>query len=140
MALQYTFKYPEKSREFNYLAPSLQKLFGLCCHVLNHMGYDVIVTSMVRKDQTIKGESGVHATGRALDFVPLKRGDVKEKEADYHTKMKLVAESINKMLQRADGKQLLIWHDVGHGIHFHLQVPWAKDFKDLDGTIPANDA
>jgi hypothetical protein len=138
----YTFRNPDKSRDFTYLAPSLQKLFLLVSHVLNAMGYDIVITSMIRPMGTVKTESGVHETGRAMDFVPLKHGDVKEKEADFHKKMLIVAECINRMLPRQDGRPLLMWHQVagGGGVHFHLQVPSSKDFKDLKGVVPKFEA
>lgn len=142
--VSYQFRNPEKSREFDYLAPSLQKMFMLLCHILNAMSYDVIITSMIRKPDTIDGESGVHATGRALDCVPLKRSDVKQLEtsADYDQKMKIVADCINKMLPRQDERSTVIWHQFpgGGGLHFHIQVPYDSKFKDLKGSIPATDS
>ena len=106
------------------------------------MDYDVVITSMIRPRGTVTTESGVHETGRAIDFIPLKRGDVKEKEADYHNRMSILADSVNKMLPRADGRPLIMWHKVagGGGVHFHLQVPSHKDFKDLKGIVPKFEA
>lgn len=141
--ITYTFRNPDKAREFNYLAPSLQKLFYLVSHVLNSMNYDVVVTSMVRLNGTIRNESGVHATGRAIDCIPVSQNpNFKEKEADFHKKMQIVAQCINQMLPRQDGKECVIWHEVpgGGGLHFHIQVPWSKDYKDLAGKIPDTDA
>jgi hypothetical protein len=146
----YTFRNPENSRQFNYLAPSLQKMFYLLCHILNDMQYDVIITSMVRPPDTVKDsngnvtESGVHATGRALDCVPMKRSNVKSVQTSvaYDQEMKIVADCVNKMLPRQDGKSTLIWHQVngGGGLHFHIQVPWGPLFKDLKGVVPSTDA
>jgi hypothetical protein len=142
--MNYTFRNPEKARQYDYLAPSLQKMFCLLCHILNDMGYDIIVTSMVRPVSTIANESGVHATGRAIDCVPIKRANVKsvESSADYDQKMKIVAECINRMLPREDLKHTVVWHQVigGGGLHFHVQVPASKDYKDLAGVIPSTDA
>lgn len=142
--VSYQFRNPAKSREFDYLAPNLQKMFYLLCHILNDMSYDVIITSMLRLPDTIDGESGVHSTGRAIDCIPLRRSDVNivETSQDYDTKMKIVADCINKMLPRADGKSTIIWHQFpgGNGLHFHTQVPYNVNYKDLKGIIPLTDA
>lgn len=98
---------------------------------------------MVRPINTIANESGVHATGRAIDLVPVStNSNFKEKEADFCKKMNIVAECVNKMLPRADKMQCVIWHKVpnGGGLHFHLQVPASKEFVDLKGKVPVTDA
>jgi len=119
-------------------------MFYLLCHILNEMGYDVIITSMVRPLKTVNGESGVHATGRAIDCIPMKRSDVKtiQTSTAYDQEMKIVADCINKMLPRKDGISTIMWHQVagGGGLHFHIQTPWSPTYKDLKGLVPVTDA
>jgi hypothetical protein len=133
--LQFQFRNPEKAREFDYLHPHLQRLFRLICHILNDMDFDVLVTSMIRPAGTIEGESGVHAVGRAIDFVPLRTPGGPNVS---QVKMEAIAECINRLYPRGDKKPILMWHQVptGGSIHFHAQVPATKDFVDLKGMIP----
>lgn len=133
--LVYQFRSPEKAREFDYLHPHLQRLFRLVCHILNDMDYDVLITSMIRPAGTIANESGVHQTGRAIDFIPLRTPggpDITE------SKMQALCTCLNRLYPRPDKKPLLMWHKVAGGgsIHFHAQVPATADFVDLKGFVP----
>ena len=102
------------------------------------MDFDVLVTSMLRVPNSITGESNVHATGRALDLIPLRVPGGPDITAN---KMNALAECLNRLYPRADKKPLCMWHNVNNsGWHVHIQVPATKDFKDLDGTIPKFDA
>lgn len=138
--LRYEFRNPERAREFQYLHPHLRRLFMLVCHILNDMEFDVLITSMIRPADTISAESGVHATGRAIDCVPMARSKMQFDKLDLQ--MKLLCECLNKMYPRKDSKPLIMWHEVkgGGGLHLHVQVPWTADFKDLTGKIPDTDA
>lgn len=138
LSVQYSFRDPSKAREFGYLHPSLQKLFYLCVHILNCKGYDVEVTSMVRNKYAIPGESGVHSTGRAIDFIPVQQ---KGGPAISLRLMKNMEAALNSLFERADGKATLLWHRQGSGgFHHHLQVASTGDYKDLEGKVPNHDA
>ncbi len=131
----YSFKDPEKSFQFTALHPACIRMFQLLAHFLNEIGFGVMITSMVRPANLIPGESGVHATGRAIDFVPVatkKSGPVTVLE------MKEIAEVFNKYFPRDDKKDMFMYHSVdgGGGFHFHIQIPQTRDYMDLKGVVP----
>ena len=121
----FTFRAEKQEKEFDYIHPRLRELFRVCVSILNARRLNVTVTSILREPGQISGESGVHATLRAIDFVtnstPMINADI--------------AAKINALFPRGDGKPTLMWHDVGYGAHFHLQVPWTQDFKDAAGSL-----
>lgn len=70
---------------------------------------EVLVTSMIRK-----GDPGVHGVGRGIDlrsrdFFPNDLNDINE--------------IINRNWTYGKGKPTCLIHDVGQGMHIHLQVP-----------------
>lgn len=102
--------------------------------ILNTLGFDVEITSMVRPKGTIPSESGVHATGRALDFVPRVREN--SKLQIFESQMLFIADFVNRIFKRRDQKNVLMWHQINRGgWHFHLQVEYDQNYKDLEGVI-----
>jgi hypothetical protein len=129
--ISYSFQKPDKSYQLQYLHPKVLEIFEAICKALNANDYDVEITSMVRPVGTVKGESGVHATGRALDCVP--RG--KKVDDDF---MNNLENTINVNYPRKDGRLTCLWHSVkgGGGYHFHIQVPRDDKYTDLEGFVP----
>lgn len=127
--MDFTFRSDKQKDEYDYIHPRLRELFLVCVAILNARGMNPVVTSILRKPGQVPGESGVHATLRALDFVtgasPIINAEL--------------AQKINSLFPRSDGKPTLMWHDVGYGLHFHLQVPWTNNFKDADGDLAGHD-
>lgn len=133
--IAYAFRNPEKSYQFSALHPACIRMFQLVAGLLNEMGFDVMITSMVRPANTVPGESGVHATGRAIDFVPVENhnsGPVTVRE------MTEITDFLNRRFQRDDGKLMFLYHSVdgGGGYHFHIQIQSTKDYTDLKGIVP----
>lgn len=133
--VSYSFKDPAKSFQFPALHPPLIRMFYLLAHFLNEIGFKVEITSMVRPAGTIPGESGVHATGRAIDFIPIETktsGPVTVRE------MSEIADVFNRYFPRDDHKLMFMYHavDGGNGYHFHIQTPITRDFLDLKGVVP----
>ena len=111
--IEYGFVHPN----LRYVVLDLERWLGL-------KGLDLHITSIYRAPGTIEGESGVHGTLRALDCIP----DGKEWNS---AEMKKLAAYMNQRHPRPDGKKTVLWHSHrGGGIHFHLQVPWTKDFNE----------
>lgn len=118
------FRSQAQEIEYNYIHPKLRALVMDLERWLSLKELDLYVTSIYRAPGTIKGESGVHGTLRALDCIP----DGKDWEADD---MARLAEFMNDRHPRRDGKPSVIWHSHrGGGLHFHLQVAWTKDFDE----------
>lgn len=131
------FKEGVNPNEWDYLHPRVKVVFETLAILMMRCGLDVEITSMLRKPGTIAGESGVHATGRALDCVPrIKSKDSSKTRLDYRF-MQKTADFLNLVFTRSDQKNTVIWHDVGaHGWHFHLQVQAERSWRDLTGVIP----
>lgn len=61
-----------------------------------------------------QGGSGVHEAFRAVD--------VRSHELNIQ-RIRQIEWLVNKRFPRSDGKPTCLYHDVGQGPHFHLQVP-----------------
>lgn len=123
------FRSDKQAKEYCHIHPRLKALTLDLERYLGLKGLDVYVTSILRKPGNIKGESGVHSTLRALDCIP----DGKDWEV---SDMKKLAKFMCQQWPREDGKPSVLWHSHrGGGWHFHLQVPWTKDFKDAAGDL-----
>ena len=105
------------------------------CHTLNLKGFKVDITSMVRPAGQIPGESGVHATGRAIDCIPV---ETKESGPVTTREMTELADIFCRLFPRDDGKTPLMWHQVagGGGYHFHIQCQATSSYRDLAGSVP----
>lgn len=121
-------------REWDHLHPKVHQVAETLCYLLDRMGFDPEITSMIRPHA---GDSGVHATGRAVDIVPRVRGTGKSPGIVSTMEMQKIAAAINIIYKRNDQKLTCIYHNSGTGMHFHLQVAATKDWKDLAGKIEA---
>lgn len=133
--IAYSFKDVDKSHQYWVLHPKVRDVFEVICKILNFNGFQVEITSMVRPPDTIQGESGVHATGRAIDLIP-KGQPISE------SFMRDIESAINLSFPRKDKKNTCLWHSVpgGGGFHFHLQVAYDQSYTDLKGFVVNLDA
>lgn len=122
-----SFKAGVSPDEYQYLHPQAKVIVTLLQQMLAAMGLKTEVTSILRKPDTIKGESGVHATLRAVDIVP--RGNTV-----IDAKMQTIAKCLNEIFERPDGKPAVIWH-LGTGYHFHIQVMATRGWIDAKGDL-----
>ena len=92
-----------------------------------------VITSAHRKQKIWEGDSGIHMTipGRALDFSVVGLTDPRK-----------VIEDVNNHFEYDPGRpdmRCAIYHDVGQGMHIHLQVSDSTVFyehgKDSDETL-----
>lgn len=121
-------------KEWEHLHPKVKSIYEVLFIIFDQMGYELEVTSMLRRANTIPGESNVHATGRALDCVPRrKKWTERIIRADEY---KIVSSFINFLYPRKDNKSTCLWHDRGLGFHYHVQVPFDPKYLDLLGAIP----
>lgn len=131
--LKVTFKAGLNPNEYNVLHPGLEGPLETVVFLLDRLGYDTEITSMLRMPGRIKGESNVHSTGRAIDCVPRMRENSRK---PYTPNMQMIATMVNASYKRNDQKLTCLYHDSGLGNHFHIQVMATADFKDLRGVMP----
>jgi hypothetical protein len=124
--------------QWQYLHPKIYKIFYFLNSCCEEFGCDLVITSMIRPANTIKGESNVHATGRSIDCVAqAKKPMVGPNPFRIYDFSKKLSELANIIYKRADGKESVMFHDAGSGNHFHIQVPYDVKYKDLDGRKPS---
>lgn len=70
-----------------------------------------------RAGRTPPSGPGVHDVrpARGADLIPDPRGSGAGP---------LVADRVNKIVVYPRGYKAVVWHDVGDGLHWHVQVPW----------------
>lgn len=98
------------------------------CEEFEHISLGVMVEPVVtRIKEPVAGESGVHHTGRAVDF-----RDEYQVDADTTRRLytdldaHMIVEALNEKYPRVDGKAVAIHHSFGAGpLHFHIQIPKA---------------
>lgn len=117
--------------QWPHLHPTCHRAAEVLSLALNSLGYDSEITDMIRP----KGkDSGIHATGRALDMVPRQRANCRHKmDLAQHKKM---AGFINFAFRRRNGLLTCVFHDVGSGYHYHIQTDPTPGWVDLNGSIP----
>lgn len=124
--------------QWQYLHPAVRFIFYFLRQNCEAFGCDLVITSMIRPVGSIPGESGVHATGRALDCVPSPKKDIGGPNTyrvyDFSKKL---ADLANVVFKRADNKLSVIFHNTGSGNHFHIQVPYDYAYQDLKGVKPS---
>ena len=106
------FKYEQKSHEFWSLKPKLRLILcDLEYFCLNEFGKELIITELLRKPRS---DNDVHPYGRGADI----------RSWIFDDKEKLdIIEYINRKYPYGDGEHdSIIFHDVGKGEHFHIQV------------------
>ena len=119
------FKTEEEQEEFWKLDTRLRLLLYMIEEYilgLNEGVDGVLVTDALRTkhEDNALGAVGIHPTGRALDFVLV---DVDKKRVTKPTLVSKILSVINNhVLYNSGPYKTLIYHDVGHGAHFHLQV------------------
>lgn len=123
------FKKGIREEEWAYIHPKLKAIYARIQDLAKARQNLVEITSMIRPHTT---DSGVHATGRALDCVPRRQSN-RYCEFDL---CRSIVEAVNKEFPRKDKFSTALWHDVGLGFHIHLQVPQDPLWKDLLGLIP----
>jgi len=139
IAVKVAVKYKHKEHEahWDHLHPRIREMMDMLAFLIDAHGFDVDVTSAIRPI-IIEGESGVHATGRAIDVVPRMR---KGGKRVWTEDMKKLAGMMCRLYRTAKKeKPACIYHDAGSGKHFHLQTPWTRTFKDLDGHLPVSNS
>jgi hypothetical protein len=137
--IQRSFKPGISPIEWNFIHPQVQAMFNYMQWIWNEAGFDLVITSMIRPAGTIKGESGVHATGRALDCVPRRRMDgfMRLDSDEMQDYCQLIESLVEYTFKRADGKRSCIYHNHrGGGWHFHLQWHAGAGWRDLQGVVP----
>lgn len=107
---------------FFNLHPKLQVIacdIAFFCEV--NFSHHIFVSSMIRPKTN---DSGVHATGRAIDFSLNEytdRGDIKRVLSKSEIADLLIA--MNLKYPRDDDFDTLKYHNAGSGYHLHAQVP-----------------
>ena len=79
-----------------------------------------IEPTLTRLTDSYKGESGVHADGRAADI----RDEYMDKNTYNDTQRDAILHYINARYPRSDNKMTIIHHSFSGGPeHFHIQIP-----------------
>jgi hypothetical protein len=110
--------------ELTMLKPQLLHVLGYVANLITEVyRKDAVITSILR----VKGiDIGVHSTGRAVDV----------RSIDLTSAQILnVVSKVNSEFSRLDGKPTCIHHDIGLGMHFHLQVPATVCWNDSEFKI-----
>lgn len=119
MSEYYTFKKPDADpAELYHMTPKMLLVFSLFVNYCKQKNLPVLVTNI--KHKFPQSKSRTHPEGRAADFSV--RGWTK-------SDIKLAIEYMNKVaykygaISASTGKpRPIVYHDVGLGAHFHLQV------------------
>jgi hypothetical protein len=116
------FKQPKMEQE--YLARPA-RLLEVCQYFeeLSHgYGIEPVVTRVL---DPVRGESGVHPQGRAVDF----RNETRDADGNSHflygpEQSNEIVAKVSERFPRHDGKPTILHHSFnGAPWHFHLQVP-----------------
>lgn len=114
-----------------YLHPKVREIFEFCEIMFDKMGLDCLITSMVRPKLD---DSGIHATGRALDFaVRLRPGGRRNLFVADYIKF---ANLVSLVFLRKSSLPSMLYHNSGLGWHYHIQTDKTSDFQDLNGVLP----
>ena len=124
-----SFKYGIKRKDFYLLHPGVLAIYGFIANIsLNRCGLIPSITSTIRLKTT---DSGIHEVGCALDC-----SRMQYEENGTAVLGNIPTDIINEMVQKAneafprhDKYKSVIYHDVGYGPHFHIQVPFIKAWE-----------
>lgn len=99
------------------ISPKLGLIFFAFVEKLKEFGVEeVIITSIIRPVDKLKGETGIHSLGRAIDI---------SLETIPSTIAKIAVDWLNNKyiysVLRNEHESAII-HDIGYGNHIHLQV------------------
>jgi hypothetical protein len=102
---------------FGMISPHLGVIFYDFCKKLRDYGVEeVTITSIIRPVDAIKGETGIHALGRAIDVADtFSYNDIGKYVVDYINNKHVYDIARPKM-------DCVLYHDSGSGNHYHLQV------------------
>lgn len=120
----------------NFMHTELHKIMMDALHWLESKGIHGVITETVttlKEDAQIGRKSVTHREGRAFDLRTRDwpRELIKEFETHFNAKFGRMGAVGQLTLQPT----LLVWHDVGHGEHFHIQLSKTyamKIPKDMD--------
>ena len=130
------YKTFEERQEFKQLNIRVKALLHMVASMVwSKKRYCVIVTDCLRTTEEDKalGGVGIHPTGRAIDFNFCDLNQ--ERIFDSAFSVQLMDE-INTVIPYGYGHyKTLIFHDVGAGDHFHLQVSRNRSTEILDKTL-----
>lgn len=132
------FSSDRQKNEWPHLHPKVREIVMRIAQIHDLLGWDTEVTSCVRRSGEIPGDSGVHVTGRAADCVArLRPNSCSEPVAQVAP---VIQKLMNYVYPRQDQFASVLWHSFGYGFHYHVQVPWSADYKDLNGSVPEHTA
>lgn len=112
----FEFKYPHLEDELKSVHPRLTEIVKEFSSFANQIGLIPVIT---RVKDPIKGSTGIHSAGRAVDIRDEHDGVFMFTKADRE---RLIAQ-INKKFEYLGDKKTIIWHSFeGRPHHFHIQV------------------
>ena len=101
--------------EYRLMPKKLSEMTELFESISMRFDIEPVVTRIM---ETIKGSSGVHEAGRAIDF----RDEHAGVSLYTEDQREILLNEINAKYTRSDGRMTLIWHSFnGAPHHFHLQ-------------------
>lgn len=106
--------------DFKMLSPKLLVMFATVLEFADQRKLPVKITSIITDRVNVQAKSKTHETGRALDISidGWRDDDIMDLGVLLVNKHKDIAAISSKDLK----PRPLVWHDVGHGDHMHLQV------------------
>lgn len=110
------FKEPHMEAQYRDRPEKLREICAYFVELSRQCGVEPVVT---RVTDAVKGESGVHPQGRAVDF----RDEFADGKYLYKpTQVEWIVSQINDLYRRKDGKPTCLHHKVsGSRAHFHIQ-------------------
>jgi hypothetical protein len=116
--MNWKIKGPNKAEDFQMLTGKLMTVFGFFLMFAENRDLPVKVTNTLTKFPESK--SNTHPEGRALD-ISVMGWSVQDIE-DCIKHMNLVAKDYGAISSATHEPNVIVYHDVGLGAHFHLQV------------------
>lgn len=110
-----SFKEPHFRQQLQNAAPRIRSVVNDIAGELHILGDKAIISRVTDK---VKGETGVHQTGRAVD--------ISTRQLDLKT-IKAIVTTMNLRYPRYDGFETVMYHKAKGGVyHLHIQVPTDK--------------
>lgn len=133
----YTFKWDiqEKKEDIFLLHPQLLQIyFEVCNYCMKNYSMIPSITSMIRPK---RNDSGVHATGRAMDISRCQYDDngIAVLGTLPQVAIDEVVALINTEFPRSDDYKTIKYHSEGIGYHFHLQIAFTHHWARHEQTI-----
>lgn len=111
------FKATVDPKDWDRLHPDVRYVFETLAFIHERMGFDLEITSMIRPHTN---DTGIHEKGRAIDCMWRETPQSRFKMTP--DRIALITKFINSIFARPSNFPALLYHDVGMGIHYHLQV------------------